>query len=215
MKSLLSWLVSTSILCVRLRYHCPRNFSFPCKIFLSSSHRDNIECEEKIRCTLKALLSWLVSRLEMVVFSHGGKLLEDLKEERDKRSLCVGFTVEGNRKGDWTRFDSSAYCVTHLFKRRVSKAEENYLEKRTYRLRYAIFLCVVFQWKYWLLFCFFQEENIRPVKLAIDRPSEKFLAFLDKYYGLSKIIPQNNKFVVFQGFFDDGTYLFSFLFFLL
>ncbi|XP_076171302.1 alpha-tubulin N-acetyltransferase isoform X2 [Ptiloglossa arizonensis] len=47
------------------------------------------------------------------------------------------------------------------------------------------------------------EENIRPVKLAIDRPSGKFLAFLDKYYGLSKIIPQNNKFVVFQGFFDD------------
>ncbi|CAK9828883.1 Alpha-tubulin N-acetyltransferase [Anthophora retusa] len=47
------------------------------------------------------------------------------------------------------------------------------------------------------------EENIRPVKLAIDRPSEKFLAFLNKYHGLSKIIPQNNKFVVFQGFFDD------------
>ncbi|XP_043263187.1 alpha-tubulin N-acetyltransferase isoform X1 [Colletes latitarsis] len=47
------------------------------------------------------------------------------------------------------------------------------------------------------------EENIKPVKLAIDRPSGKFLAFLDKYYGLSKIIPQNNKFVVFQGFFDD------------
>ncbi|XP_011342196.1 alpha-tubulin N-acetyltransferase isoform X2 [Ooceraea biroi] len=47
------------------------------------------------------------------------------------------------------------------------------------------------------------EENIRPVKLAIDRPSEKFLAFLHKYYRLSKIIPQNNKFVVFEGFFDD------------
>ncbi|KAL0118780.1 hypothetical protein PUN28_009447 [Cardiocondyla obscurior] len=49
------------------------------------------------------------------------------------------------------------------------------------------------------------EENIRPVKLAIDRPSEKFLAFLRKYYGLSKIIPQNNKFVVFEGFFDDES----------
>ncbi|KYQ52442.1 Alpha-tubulin N-acetyltransferase [Trachymyrmex zeteki] len=49
------------------------------------------------------------------------------------------------------------------------------------------------------------EENIRPVKLAIDRPSEKFLAFLHKYYGLSKIIPQNNKFVVFEGFFDDES----------
>ncbi|XP_047370172.1 alpha-tubulin N-acetyltransferase-like isoform X1 [Vespa velutina] len=47
------------------------------------------------------------------------------------------------------------------------------------------------------------EENIRPVKLAIDRPSEKFLAFLQKHYGLTKIITQNNKFVVFQGFFDD------------
>ncbi|CAL1679725.1 unnamed protein product [Lasius platythorax] len=47
------------------------------------------------------------------------------------------------------------------------------------------------------------EENIRPVKLAIDRPSEKLLAFLRKYYGLSKIISQNNKFVVFEGFFDD------------
>lgn len=49
------------------------------------------------------------------------------------------------------------------------------------------------------------EENIRPVKLAIDRPSEKFLAFLRKYYKLSKIIPQNNKFVVFEGFFDDES----------
>ncbi|XP_067203278.1 alpha-tubulin N-acetyltransferase-like isoform X2 [Linepithema humile] len=49
------------------------------------------------------------------------------------------------------------------------------------------------------------EENIRPVKLAIDRPSEKFLAFLNKYYGLSKIISQNNKFVVFEGFFNDES----------
>ncbi|XP_015122965.1 alpha-tubulin N-acetyltransferase isoform X1 [Diachasma alloeum] len=47
------------------------------------------------------------------------------------------------------------------------------------------------------------EERMRPVKLAIDRPSEKFLQFLHKHYGLEKIIPQNNKFVVFQGFFDD------------
>lgn len=58
----------------------------------------------------------------------------------------------------------------------------------------------------------FQEENIRPVKLAIDRPSEKFLAFLSKHYALTKIIPQNNKFVVFQGFFDDGKYFFFFSF---
>ncbi|XP_043287041.1 alpha-tubulin N-acetyltransferase-like [Venturia canescens] len=47
------------------------------------------------------------------------------------------------------------------------------------------------------------EEKIKPVKLAIDRPSEKFLQFLRKHYGLDRVIPQNNKFVVFQGFFDD------------
>ncbi|XP_033224245.1 alpha-tubulin N-acetyltransferase-like [Belonocnema kinseyi] len=47
------------------------------------------------------------------------------------------------------------------------------------------------------------EEEQRPIKLAIDRPSDKFLAFLHKYHGLSGIIPQNNKFVVFEGFFDD------------
>lgn len=46
------------------------------------------------------------------------------------------------------------------------------------------------------------------MKLAIDRPSEKFLAFLSKHYALTKIIPQNNKFVVFQGFFDDGKFFF-------
>ncbi|XP_015517513.1 alpha-tubulin N-acetyltransferase 1 isoform X1 [Neodiprion lecontei] len=47
------------------------------------------------------------------------------------------------------------------------------------------------------------EEKITPLKLAIDRPSEKLLAFLRKHYGLTRIIPQNNKFVVFHGFFDD------------
>lgn len=77
-----------------------------------------------------------------------------------------------------------------------------------------VFLCICFLYIFTLIMLLviftFQEENIRPVKLAIDRPSEKFLAFLDKYYGLSKIIPQNNKFVVFQGFFDDGTYTFFF-----
>ncbi|XP_058803487.1 alpha-tubulin N-acetyltransferase-like [Phymastichus coffea] len=48
-----------------------------------------------------------------------------------------------------------------------------------------------------------KEENIKPIKLAIDRPSDKFLAFLNKHYGLKSIVPQNNKFVVFKGFFSD------------
>ncbi|KOX71873.1 Alpha-tubulin N-acetyltransferase [Melipona quadrifasciata] len=90
------------------------------------------------------LYQHMLSKWHRILYS--GKLVDGLKEERDKRLLHVGFAIE-----------------------KVTR----------------------------------KEEDIRPVKLAIDRPSEKFLAFLDKHYGLSKIIPQNNKFVVFQGFFDD------------
>ncbi|XP_067645382.1 alpha-tubulin N-acetyltransferase 1-like isoform X5 [Eurosta solidaginis] len=50
------------------------------------------------------------------------------------------------------------------------------------------------------------EENWIPVKCTVDRPSEKLLKFLKKYYGLETIIPQTNKFVLYEGFFEkDGT----------
>ncbi|XP_066995204.2 alpha-tubulin N-acetyltransferase 1 isoform X2 [Anabrus simplex] len=49
-----------------------------------------------------------------------------------------------------------------------------------------------------------QEEDFRPQHLAIDRPSEKFLGFLFKHYGLSKIIPQPNHFVIFESFFHSN-----------
>lgn len=52
-------------------------------------------------------------------------------------------------------------------------------------------------------FCF-QKENVEPVKLAIDRPSEKFLAFLNKHYKLNSPIKQMNNYVVFDGFFPDS-----------
>lgn len=52
-----------------------------------------------------------------------------------------------------------------------------------------------------------QEEGVQPVKLAIDRPSEKFLAFLKKHYGLNSPISQNNNFVVFDGFFPEKNEL--------
>jgi alpha-tubulin N-acetyltransferase 1 len=38
---------------------------------------------------------------------------------------------------------------------------------------------------------------------AIDKPSHKFLSFLQKHYKLKATVPQNNKFVVFDGFFRD------------
>ncbi|GFG39899.1 hypothetical protein Cfor_03884, partial [Coptotermes formosanus] len=49
-----------------------------------------------------------------------------------------------------------------------------------------------------------REEKTSPQYLAIDRPSEKFLGFLYKHYGLQKILPQSNNFVVFEGFFVEN-----------
>lgn len=54
-----------------------------------------------------------------------------------------------------------------------------------------------------------QEEGVEPEKLAIDRPSHKFLLFLQKHYGLSDVVPQSNNFVVFGGFFSKSTDNFS------
>ena len=48
-----------------------------------------------------------------------------------------------------------------------------------------------------------QKENIEPRKLGYDRPSPKFINFLNKYYGLKNYIPQNNNFVVFKDYLID------------
>ncbi|XP_054663576.1 alpha-tubulin N-acetyltransferase 1 isoform X3 [Grus americana] len=48
-----------------------------------------------------------------------------------------------------------------------------------------------------------QSERVDPWRLAIDRPSEKLLAFLRKHYGLTDAIPQVNNFVIFEGFFSN------------
>lgn len=47
------------------------------------------------------------------------------------------------------------------------------------------------------------KEKIEPKKMGFDRPSPKFLNFLNKYYGLNNYVPQNNNFVVFKDYFID------------
>ena len=46
-------------------------------------------------------------------------------------------------------------------------------------------------------------EKIEPKKMGFDRPSQKFLNFLNKYYGLNNYVPQNNNYVVFKDYFKD------------
>nr|XP_014095878.2 alpha-tubulin N-acetyltransferase 1-like [Bactrocera oleae] len=47
------------------------------------------------------------------------------------------------------------------------------------------------------------EEKWEPVKCSVDRPSEKLLGFLKKHYGLERVIPQANHFVLYDGFFEQ------------
>lgn len=46
-----------------------------------------------------------------------------------------------------------------------------------------------------------ENERVEAQLLAYDRPSQKFLSFLRKHYGLAASVPQVNNFVVFDGFF--------------
>ncbi|VDM76587.1 unnamed protein product [Strongylus vulgaris] len=47
-----------------------------------------------------------------------------------------------------------------------------------------------------------RQESTSPNAIAIDRPSDAFLQFLSKYYGLSKPVWQATNFVVFPEFFE-------------
>jgi alpha-tubulin N-acetyltransferase 1 len=48
-------------------------------------------------------------------------------------------------------------------------------------------------------------EGVRPEKLGYDKPSEKFLSFLAKHYGLKRYTAQNNNYVVFSAYFESGA----------
>ena len=50
-----------------------------------------------------------------------------------------------------------------------------------------------------------KNENVEPRKLAIDRPSSKFLSFMKKYYNLANFVPQNNNYVLFKDYFNDNS----------
>ncbi len=49
-----------------------------------------------------------------------------------------------------------------------------------------------------------EKEHAMPHILAYDKPSEMFLRFLRKHYGLNHYVPQTNNFVVFTNYFKEG-----------
>ncbi|XP_057210230.1 alpha-tubulin N-acetyltransferase 1 isoform X3 [Triplophysa rosa] len=50
-----------------------------------------------------------------------------------------------------------------------------------------------------------KHKRVEPGQMAYDRPSPKFLSFLDKHYDLKNSVPQVNNFVVFSGFFKSRS----------
>ena len=48
-----------------------------------------------------------------------------------------------------------------------------------------------------------QNESVQPHQLAYDRPSPKLIGFMRKHYGLTDYVPQQNKFVIFNDFFQN------------
>ncbi|KAK3932042.1 Alpha-tubulin N-acetyltransferase [Frankliniella fusca] len=47
-----------------------------------------------------------------------------------------------------------------------------------------------------------KDQGVSPNHLALDQPSESFLSFMCKHYGLDSIIPQINSFVIYDSFFE-------------
>ncbi|KTF93041.1 hypothetical protein cypCar_00028797 [Cyprinus carpio] len=50
-----------------------------------------------------------------------------------------------------------------------------------------------------------KHKRVEPEQMAYDRPSPKFLSFLEKHYDLKSSVPQVNNFVVFSGFFQSRS----------
>uniref|UniRef100_A0A3B1J3W8 Alpha-tubulin N-acetyltransferase 1 n=1 Tax=Astyanax mexicanus TaxID=7994 RepID=A0A3B1J3W8_ASTMX len=50
-----------------------------------------------------------------------------------------------------------------------------------------------------------EHKKVEPEQMAYDRPSPKFLAFLEKHFELKHGVPQVNNFVVFDGFFRNRS----------
>ncbi|XP_058260519.1 alpha-tubulin N-acetyltransferase 1 isoform X3 [Hemibagrus wyckioides] len=56
-----------------------------------------------------------------------------------------------------------------------------------------------------LFYFMLEHKKVEPEQMAYDRPSSKFLAFLEKHFELKHSVPQVNNFVVFEGFFRNRS----------
>ncbi|XP_052325266.1 alpha-tubulin N-acetyltransferase 1 isoform X3 [Oncorhynchus keta] len=142
--------------------------------------------DELGRASAKAqyLTAPITSASKLQTNKHHLYLLKD-GESNGGRGLVVGFLKVGYKKlflldQQGAHVETEPLCVLDFF------VKEN-LQRHGYGLELFSFML--------------QHKKVEPVMMAYDRPSPKFLSFLEKHYCLKNSVPQVNNFVVFDGFF--------------
>ncbi|XP_023858003.2 alpha-tubulin N-acetyltransferase 1 [Salvelinus sp. IW2-2015] len=142
--------------------------------------------DELGRASAKAqyLTAPITSASKLQTNKHHLYLLKD-GESNGGRGLAVGFLKVGYKKlflldQQGAHVETEPLCVLDFF------VKEN-LQRYGYGLELFSFML--------------QNKKVEPVLMAYDRPSPKFLSFLEKHYCLKNSVPQVNNFVVFDGFF--------------
>ncbi|XP_029590340.1 alpha-tubulin N-acetyltransferase 1 isoform X1 [Salmo trutta] len=142
--------------------------------------------DELGRASAKAqyLTAPITSASKLQTNKHHLYLLKD-GESNGGRGLAVGFLKVGYKKlflldQQGAHVETEPLCVLDFF------VKEN-LQRHGYGLELFSFML--------------QHKKVEPVLMAYDRPSSKFLSFLEKHYCLKNSVPQVNNFVVFDGFF--------------
>ncbi|KAB7503822.1 Alpha-tubulin N-acetyltransferase [Armadillidium nasatum] len=110
-----------------------------------------------------------------------------MKEEEKDRAVVVGMLKIGRKKlfvldPNQVTKETAPLCVLDF-----------YIHESRQRRGYGRRL-----FEYMLM-----HQNIDPGHMAVDKPSDKFLSFLKRHYGLEKQIPQINNFVVYTSFFQE------------
>ncbi|KAL4629637.1 alpha-tubulin N-acetyltransferase 1 isoform X1 [Arapaima gigas] len=142
----------------------------------------------KASAKAQQLAAPITSAAKLQMNRHHLYLLKD-GESNGGRGVAVGFLKVGYKKlflldQRGAHVETEPLCVLDF-----------YVAEKLQRHGYGLEL---FRWM-------LQHKRVDPVQMAYDRPSPKFLSFLEKHYGLKNSVPQVNNFVVFDGFFKNRS----------
>ncbi|KAI5621654.1 alpha-tubulin N-acetyltransferase 1 isoform X6, partial [Silurus asotus] len=130
----------------------------------------------------------ITSAAKLQANRHHLYLLKD-RERNGSRGVAVGYLKVGYKKlflldQRGAHVETEPLCVLDFY---VTES----LQRHGYGLELFHFML--------------QHKKVEPEQMAYDRPSSKFLAFLEKHFELKHSVPQVNNFVVFESFFRNRS----------